>query len=444
MKTFPKNFLWGISTSSYQIEGGIHQGGRGESIWDHFSSFQGKIADGSNGEYACNHYHAWKEDLNLIQELGTGAYRFSTAWPRIQPRGKGNFNPEGLQFYSELVDGIHARGLEPWLCLNHWDLPQSLQEKGGWTNRDTVMRFVEYGWKVIEELGDRVKHVIPHNEPNVLSILGHGMGIHAPGLRDAGACFASAHHLNLSHGMASRELKICRSGLQMGPVVSLQPVVETHRDPWAAERLDALWNRMFLDPILLGSYPEVLLEEIKPWIHEEDFEIIKVKPDFFGLNHYTVMRAQSSKKSALGVSIMETPAGLPVNDSGWEINPEKLLEQLLDFHHRYGQIPVFITENGCSSPDQFDPSDKVHDPQRVAYLKNYLQMGLEAIKQGVDLRGWFFWTLLDNFEWEEGYTKRFGLIYVDFKTQKRTPKDSYRFVQKLVGENALPDQNDLG
>ena len=439
MKNFPNNFLWGVSTSSYQIEGAAHQGGRGESIWDRFSNLQDRIADSSSGENACDHYHCWEEDIRLISELGTGVYRFSTAWPRIQPRGSGKFNAEGLQFYSKLVDGLLSRGIEPWLCLDHWDLPQLLQEQGGWSNRDTVMRFVEYGWRVVEELGDRVKHVIPHNEPNVLSILGHGMGIHAPGLRDAASCFASAHHLNLSHGMASKELKICRSDLQLGPVVSLQPVVEVDRDSKAAERLDALWNQMFLDPIFFGTYPEILQEELKPWIQEGDSEIIQIEPDFFGLNHYTVMRAQSSKKSVLGVSIMETPAGLPVNDSGWEIRPEGILEQLLDFQNRYGGVPIYITENGCSCPDRPDTSGKVQDSQRSAYLRDYLDAGLEAIEQGVNLKGWFFWSLLDNFEWAEGYSKRFGLIYVDFETQKRIPKESYRFVQKLIRDNAIPD-----
>ena len=371
MISFPNQFLWGVSTSSYQIEGAIHSGGRGESIWDRFSSLPGRIADGSSGEMACDHYHNWEEDLGLIQEMGAGAYRFSTAWPRIQPLGSGRFNTEGLQFYSRLVDGLLSRGIEPWLCLNHWDLPQALQEKGGWTNRDTAMRFVEYGWKVLEVLGDRVKHVIPHNEPNVLSILGHGIGIHAPGLQDASACFASAHHLNLSHGLVSRELKICQSDLQLGPVVSLQPVIEQDRDQNASERLDALWNKMFLDPVFFGTYPEILEEELKPWIHEGDSEILQFKPDFFGLNHYTVMRAQSSGKSALGVRIMETPAGLPVTDSGWEIRPEAMLEQLLEFRERYGDVPIYITENGCSSPDQPDASGEVQDPLRTQYLRDY-------------------------------------------------------------------------
>ena len=439
MKSFPNQFLWGVSTSSYQIEGAIHSGGRGESIWDRFSRLPGRIADGSSGEMACDHYHNWEEDLGLIQEMGAGAYRFSTAWPRIQPLGSGRFNTEGLQFYSRLVDGLLSRGIEPWLCLNHWDLPQALQEKGGWTNRDTAMRFVEYGWKVLEVLGDRVKHVIPHNEPNVLSILGHGIGIHAPGLQDASACFASAHHLNLSHGLVSRELKICQSDLQLGPVVSLQPVIEQDRDQNASERLDALWNKMFLDPVFFGTYPEILEEELKPWIHEGDSEILQFKPDFFGLNHYTVMRAQSSGKSALGVSIMETPAGLPVTDSGWEIQPEAMFKQLLEFRERYGDVPIYITENGCSSPDHLDASGEVQDPLRTQYLRDYLAAGLEAMEQGVDLRGWFFWSLLDNFEWAEGYTKRFGLIYVDYETQQRIPKDSYRFVQQLIQENTLPD-----
>ena len=211
------------------------------------------------------------------------------------------------------------------------------------------------------------------------------------------------------------------------------------RDPEAAERLDALWNQMFLDPIFFGTYPEILQEELKPWIQEGDSEILQVEPDFFGLNHYTVMRAQSSKKSVLGVRIMETPAGLPVNDSGWEIRPEGILEQLLDFQNRYGDVPIYITENGCSCPDSPDDSGKVQDSQRSAYLRDYLDAGLEAIEQGVNLQGWFFWSLLDNFEWAEGYTKRFGLVYVDFETQKRIPKESYRFVQKLIEENILPD-----
>ena len=439
VKAFPENFLWGVSTSSYQIEGGVKEGGRGESIWDRFSAKAGRIADGSSGEPACEHYRRYAGDVKLMKELGVGVYRFSTAWPRVQTAGSGRFNPDGLQFYSRLVDALLAQGIEPWLCLNHWDLPQALQEKGGWSNRDTAMRFVEYSWKVLEELGDRVKHVIPHNEPNVLSILGHGVGIHAPGLRDAAACFASAHHLNLSHGIASRELKICQPDLKIGPVLSLQRVVEKERDPAAADRLDALWNCMFLDPVLKGEYPELLKEELNHWVQEGDLELIHAEPDFFGLNHYTVMRAKYESEAPLGISIMETPAGLPVTDSGWEIRPEGLLEQLLDFRERYGEIPVYLTENGCSCPDFPDSSGKVDDPERISYLRDYLEAGREAMEQGVDLRGWFFWSLLDNFEWAEGYTKRFGLVYVDFETQERTPKQSFYFVQQVIGDNTVPD-----
>ena len=439
VKAFPENFLWGVSTSSYQIEGGVKEGGRGESIWDRFSAKAGRIADGSSGEPACEHYRRYAGDVKLMKELGVGVYRFSTAWPRVQTAGSGRFNTEGLQFYSRLVDALLAQGIEPWLCLNHWDLPQALQEKGGWSNRDTAMRFVEYSWKVLEELGDRVKHVIPHNEPNVLSILGHGVGIHAPGLRDAAACFASAHHLNLSHGIASRELKICQPDLKIGPVLSLQRVVEKERDPAAADRLDALWNCMFLDPVLKGEYPELLKEELNHWVQEGDLELIHAEPDFFGLNHYTVMRAKSESRAPLGISIMETPAGLPVTDSGWEIRPEGLLEQLLDFRERYGEIPVYLTEKGCSCPDFPDSSGKVDDPERISYLRDYLEAGREALEQGVDLRGWFFWSLLDNFEWAEGYTKRFGLVYVDFETQERTPKQSFYFVQQVIVDNTVPN-----
>ncbi len=441
MKAFPEGFVWGVSTSSYQIEGAVEAGGRGPSIWDTYCAVSGNVVDGSSGKTACDHYHRYREDITLMAELGARAYRFSTAWTRVQPRGSGSVNEAGMDFYERLIDALLARGITPWLCLNHWDLPQGLEDRGGWRSRDTAFRFAEYAHHMTRRFGDRVPHFITHNEPNVVALLGHGWGRHAPGISNGEAVMAVTHHLNLAHGSAVQAMREDNAKSDYGIVIVMHPVVEWERDRHASERLDALSNRAFTDPVLLGTYPEPIRDELQPYVREGDLAAIRQPLDFFGLNHYTTMRARSAPKSALGVEIVPPPKNVPQTIKGWEINPHMFHRQLLEFKERYGNPPLYITENGCASPDFLDDDGSVADPLRVSYLADYLNAAANAIEDGVNLKGYFAWSLLDNFEWAEGYTQRFGLVYVDFATQKRVPKQSYHFLREVYRQNKIPESS---
>jgi beta-glucosidase len=439
-KLFPEGFVWGASTASYQIEGAVTEDGRGPSIWDTFSHTPGKVENGDTGDVACDHYHRYPEDIALMQRLGISAYRFSTAWPRILPQGRGQVNEAGLAFYDRLVDRLLEAGITTWLCFYHWDLPQALQDRGGWTNRDSAAWFTDYALLVHRRLGDRVRHYATFNEPNVFSLLGHAMGFHAPGLTDRAATLKTIHHVNLAHGRAISELRADDKDLTLGIVNNLHPSMPASAskdDRKAAEYADALWNRAFPDPQFLGRYPALLEPEIAPYLQPDDLATIHQPLDYFGVNHYSRNHIRHDPDAVLGFAIVPPPAGTPVTGMGWEINSQAFYEQLMDIHNRYGPVPIYVTENGAGYEDRVGADGQVHDDERIALLEAYLGAMHQAIAAGADVRGYFIWSLLDNFEWAYGYAKRFGLVYVDYATLKRIPKKSFEYYRKVVAANAV-------
>ncbi len=439
-KQFPKGFIWGTSTASYQIEGAAEEDGRGPSIWDTFSHTPGKVANGDTGDVACDHYHRYSEDIALMQRLGISAYRFSTAWPRILPEGKGQINQAGLAFYDRLVDALLAAGISPWLCFYHWDLPQALQDLGGWQNRDIADWFADYAMIVHRRLGDRVRHYATFNEPNVISVLGHALGIHAPGLTDREATFKTIHHINLSHGKTIAALRADKKDLILGIVNNLGPAVpasEAEADKKAADYADAVWNRAFADPQFLGRYPALLEEDLAPHLKPDDLVTIHQRLDYFGVNHYSPNYIKHDSDAVLGYSNPPPPEGTFVTGMGWEVSPRAFFDQLMDIEKSYGPIPIYVTENGAGYEETASPDDQVHDDDRVAFLEAYLGAMREAIAAGADVRGYFIWSLLDNFEWAFGYAKRFGLVYIDYRTLKRIPKKSFEYYRKVAAANAV-------
>ncbi|MFQ5971879.1 MAG: GH1 family beta-glucosidase, partial [Alphaproteobacteria bacterium] len=440
MERFPDGFLWGTAASAFQIEGAAALDGRGESVWDRFCRTPGAIADGSTGDVACDHYHRFPEDVALMQRLGVGAYRLSIAWPRVLPTGRGSPNAAGLDFYDRLIEAVLAAGIEPWICLHHWDMPQAMEERGGWRNRDVAQWFGDYAHLVARRFGDRVRRFAPINEPNVLLWVAYNAGVHAPGQRSRGDCLAAIHHINLAHGLAIDRLRDTDPAPECGNIVSLGPVAParddaTHRD--AAELVDCLWRRVMVDPIKLGRYPEPLADELAPLVQPGDMELIAQPLEFFGLNHYNRMYARPDPATSFGVGEAPPPEGVPVTDMGWQIDPDAFLEQLRDVRDRYDDPEIYITENGAAFPDRPDSAGAIDDSRRVAFLHDYLAALNEAIAEGVKVRGYFVWSLLDNFEWDQGYSKRFGLVYVDYRTLARTPKRSFDYMHAVIQENAL-------
>jgi len=435
-ETFPEGFLWGTSTAAYQIEGAVKEDGRGPSIWDVFCGLPDKIEGGQSGEIACDHYHRWPEDVALMRELGLGAYRLSTAWPRLLPEGRGRANEKGFEFYERLVDAVLEAGIEPWICLYHWDLPQALEDRGGWQNRDTAFWFAEYAQSTVRRLGDRVRHWATFSEPNVASVLGYGEGRHAPGIRGRASALKAIHVMNLAHGLGVAAIRAERADLMIGDIYNFhpcEPASECEEDEIAARMLDALWNRSFPDPQLLGKYPEPLAAEIAPLAAPGDFDIIKQTPDYFAFNHYTRMRVCRDPDHPFEVGTMPPPPGAKVTDMGWEIAPEALYAVLLEVKERYaGDLPVYILENGAAFADSVDADGQIRDADRIAYLRGYLGAVLDAIGKGVPVGGYFVWSLIDNFEWTFGYGKRFGLVHVDYQTLDRRPKDSFHFYAELA------------
>ena len=431
---FPREFVWGVATSAYQIEGAAHEDGRGDSIWDEFCRRPGAIKDGSNGDRACDHYHRVDEDVDLIAGLGVRAYRFSIAWPRVQPRGEGAWNEKGFGFYERLVDRLLARGIAPYLTLYHWDLPQALQEKGGWVSRETTLRFAEYAAEVGRRLGDRVASIATHNEPWVIAILGHEAGIFAPGLRSQKAAMQVAHHLLLSHGVALEALRSQGCRAPLGIVLNqapIHPATDSSEDRAKARLDDGLTIRWYMDALLLGRYPDDVLSFLggdAPHVLEGDMDAIRRPLDFIGINYYT------RNVSGTGAPRDPVQAGKEVTDMGWEVFPRGLSELLTRLHRDYGLPPVYIMENGAAYRDQL-VDGRVADVDRIRYLQSHIAAMADALEAGVDLRGYFVWSLLDNFEWADGYSKRFGLVHVDYETQRRTLKDSAIWYRSLCGEH---------
>jgi beta-glucosidase len=432
---FPADFVWGASTSSYQIEGAVDADGRGKSIWDIFCHTPGRVKGGDTGDIACDHYHRWPEDVDWLQRGGFSAYRFSTAWPRIMPAGAGAIEPRGLDFYDRLVDGLLARGVAPWLCLYHWDLPQALQEQGGWLHRDIADKFADYARVVAKRLGDRVRHWAMFNEANVHALFGHGMGSHAPGLTGLPNMLAAIHHQNLAQGRALQALRAEHSQLRLGTVINVQPArpsSDRHEDRRAAERFDAFWNGAVLDPLFKGVYPAAIAADFAPLVAPGDLATMRQPIDFFGLNYYAPMYVADAPQNLLGAWFGAVPAGTRFTAFGWPIDPSGLTDALHRLRDQYGNPDIYVTENGACYDDPVAPDGTVHDDDRVAYLRDHLAAARRALADGVKLRGYFVWSLLDNFEWAEGYSRRFGVIHVDFASLKRTPKTSFAFLADMA------------
>jgi beta-glucosidase len=442
---FPDGFVWGAATAAYQVEGAVDVDGRGQSIWDTFCQVPGAIAGGDTGEVACDHYRRFPEDIALLSDLGLGAYRFSIAWPRIQPDGSGAVNQKGLDHYRRVVDELLAHDVVPYVTLYHWDLPQALQDRGGWPVRDTAYRFADYAGVVHDALGDVVKQWITLNEPKVSSHAGYGSGIHAPGIQDLGQRNRAVHHLLLAHGLGLQVLRDGRhaAGQQVGITLDVSPVLpagDSSADRDAARRVDGDSHRLFLDPILRGEYPKDVLEQLGgfDWVQDGDLALASAPIDFLGINYYRRMLVEAAGTGPLQAKIV-LPEGVPVTAVDWPVQPDGLREVLVGLDAAYPDLPpVYITENGAAYDDVPAADGSVDDPLRVDYLHRHLQALRTAIAAGVDVRGYFVWTLLDNFEWAEGNAKRFGIVYVDYATQARTPKASASWLGKVARANTLP------
>ncbi|HEY3869143.1 MAG TPA: GH1 family beta-glucosidase [Actinocrinis sp.] len=452
-RRFPAGFRWGTATAAYQIEGAAAQDGRTPSIWDTFSHTPGRVRNGDTGDIADDHYHLWQEDLRRLADLGVDSYRFSASWPRVQPGGRGPANPHGLDFYERLVDGLLGLGIDPTLTLYHWDLPQELQDAGGWPARDTAYRFAEFAGLLAERLGDRVSLWTTLNEPWCSAYLGYATGEHAPGQTDEAASLAAVHHLNLAHGLACAAVRA-----EVGPKAQLSITLnltavrgasDSPGDLESVRRIDGVANRVFLEPLLRGRYPEDVMADtahLTDWsfVLDGDTKAINAPIDVLGINYYspTIVAApqpgadrdQAARPTAFpGCQDITFP---PVDGArtamGWLIDAQALRTLLLRVHRDYAGIPMIITENGAAFDDYADPSGKVNDPERIAYLSAHLDAAADALADGVDLRGYYLWSLMDNFEWAHGYGRRFGLIHVDYATQRRTWKASAYWYRDFV------------
>ena len=420
---FPADFVWGVATSSFQIEGAAASDGKGASIWDDFCRVPGAIANNENGDVACDHYHHLNQDLDLVADLGVDAYRFSVSWPRVRPGGMGKWNDKGLGFYDRLVEGLCQRGIKPYLTLNHWDLPSELQADGGWANRDTVHRFVEYAIGIQRRLGDRLAAITTHNEPWVIATMGHEYGHFAPGIKDRRIAAGVSHHLLLSHGLSVQALRAEGATAKLGIVLNLSPThpaTDSTADLAKAQLEDGRLLRWYMDPLFKGEYPSDVLAFLgsdAPLVKAGDLEIISTPMDFLGINYYSRHVA-----SAAGQWKVES-SGREFTEMGWEIYPEGLTELLLRVHKDYAVPPLYITENGGAFNDQL-LDGKIADTRRMDYISRHIAAMAVAMRQGVPMKGYMVWSLLDNFEWASGYEKRFGIVHVDYQTQVRTRKDS--------------------
>lgn len=443
---FPDHFTWGAATSSYQIEGAPAADGKGESIWDRFTHTPGNTWNEENGDLACNHYHLYPDDVQLMADLGLQSYRFSISWPRIFPAGGGKPNQKGIDFYRRLVDLLVQHGIKPAVTLYHWDLPQALQDNGGWANRDTARYFEHYAAYVFENLDLPVDLWVTLNEPWVSAFLGHALGVHAPGDNDFSKALQVSHHLLLAHGLAVRSFR--ESGRKNEPIgitlnlAPVHPASDSDADKNQARRADGFMNRWFLDPVFTGTYPRDMVEIFSrsfemPVIIEEDGAIISSPVDFLGVNNYTriVVRAGSSDDDFMGSPV--NPPDAEYTEMGWEIYPQGIYELLIRLHNEYQPPKLYITENGAAFADKVNEFGEINDSQRIDYLQAYIREAWNALQDGVPLEGYYAWSLLDNFEWSFGYSKRFGLVYVDFSTLQRIPKNSAYWYRDLISRNGL-------
>jgi len=465
--TFPPAFLWGAATSAYQIEGAVREDGRTPSIWDTFCHTPGKTAGGESGDIANDHYHRYRDDVAMMADLGLTAYRFSVSWSRVQPTGRGPAVQRGLDFYRRLVDELLSHDIKPAVTLYHWDLPQELEDAGGWPERDTALRFAEYAQIVGEALGDRVEQWITLNEPWCSAFLGYGSGVHAPGRTDAEASLRAAHHLNLAHGLGTSALRAAMPA-RNSVAVSLnssvvRPLTQDPADLAAVQRIDDLANGIFHGPILHGAYPRTLLAataSVTDWSYvlDGDLALIKQPLDALGLNYYTPTLVAAAPEEASGpradghgqssfspwpgaddVAFHQTPGER--TEMGWTIDPSGLQDLIMRYTREAPGLPLYITENGAAYDDKPDPEGRVHDPERIAYLHGHLRAVRRAIAEGADVRGYYLWSLMDNFEWAYGYGKRFGAVYVDYTTQARTPKSSAYWYREAARSGELPPVN---
>lgn len=446
---FPEGFVWGVATSAHQIEGSPTADGGGASIWDRFAATPGAVEGGHTGAIACDHYRRWETDLGLLSELGVGAYRFSIAWPRLFPNGTGPLVQAGFDFYDRLVDRLLAAGIDPFVTLYHWDLPQALQDKGGWAARDTAKAFADYAYAVTRRLGDRVKRWVTHNEPWCIAMLGHESGEHAPGIKNKRTALAAAHHVLLSHGLAAAAMREAARDLEIGIVQVTcpgHPASNSDVDREATNVFDEDNNRWFIDPVVFGAYPERSLEryleqgliddEHPVVLHADDLRIISVPTDFLGINYYTraIIRGDESNN---GRQTLFPPSEQERTDMGWEVFPDGLYEILMRATNEWRAPKLYVTECGAAYSDAPGTDGKIHDDRRIEFLNGHLRSAARAIADGAPLSGIFVWSLLDNFEWAYGYTKRFGIAWVDYETQERTLKDSGHWYRQVVRSNGL-------
>lgn len=434
---FPADFLWGAATAAYQVEGAWNEAGKGESIWDRFCHTPGKVLEGDTGDVACDHYHRYREDIALMRQIGLKGYRFSVSWPRVMPTGRGPINPAGLDFYDRLVDTLLAANIQPFPTLYHWDLPQALDETGGWKARDTCYAFADYAALMAKRLGDRVRYWATFNEPAVIHFLGYHIGMHAPGIKDPKASYQVAHNLLVAHGLGVQALRGVNPALQVGIVLNLwpaEPATDTPEDLAAAEHAWQMNGTLFLDTIFRAHYPPALIQAMgsdAPDTQPGDLALAAQKLDFLGINYYAraMVNAQGQR--------IEKVAGSEYTEMGWEVHAPALRRLLVRISGEYRLPPLYITENGAAFADQVSADGRVHDPRRLEYLRQHFIQARLAMQDGVDLRGYFAWSLLDNFEWAFGYSKRFGLIHVDYATQQRRLKDSAEWYARVIAENAL-------
>lgn len=431
-KRFPKDFIWGASTASYQIEGAVAEDGRKPAIWDTFSHTPGKIDTGETGDVACDHYHRYEEDVALMKELGFDVYRFSVAWPRVIPDGKGAVNAAGLDFYDRLVDALLAAGIDPWPCLYHWDLPAALHDADkGWEDRACADLFAEYADPVTRRLGDRCKTWLTFNEPNVFTIFGYLVGYHAPGAADHERYLSAVHTVNLAHGKGCQIIRANVPGAKIGLSPNMQPVrgvSDTEADKQAAAVLDSYWNRAFSEPMVHGAYDPIMAERLGSRVQPGDMEIVRQPLDWFGVNYYSPLYAAAADNST-GMLMRDPPPGAERSLMGWHVEPASFREALNDVHARY-KLPIYITENGTAE----DLPVGARDDVRIDYYVRHLNALLDACDDGADIHGYLTWTLMDNFEWAKGYVTRFGLVHCDFDTLKRTPKASFHWMKDLIAQ----------
>ncbi len=443
---FPHNFLWGAATAAYQVEGAWNEDGRGESIWDRFSHTPGNVSNGDTGDIACDHYHRWEEDIALMRRLGLKAYRFSTSWSRVLPNGRGRINPKGLDFYDRLVDRLCAANIEPLLTLYHWDLPQALQDaspeqgrrEGGWENRNTAYAFADYAALMVKRLGDRVKFWTTFNEPSVITYIGFLTGEHAPGIKDQRTAYQVAHHLMVAHGLGVQAIRDARSDVNAGIVLNLwpaEPASDSAEDVAAANKFWDEQETLFLDPLFKGHYSPAVYDMVgknMPKIQDGDMALIAQKLEYVGINYYS--RNVFSAKGRL-----ENIEGSEYTKMGWEVCAPALRRMLVKINNEYRLPPIYITENGAAFEDEIGADGKIHDLRRIEYLKNHFIQTRLAMQDGVDVRGYMVWSLMDNFEWGHGFSKRFGLTYIDYATQKRIVKDSGEWYANIIQKNEIAE-----